>query len=192
MDYPKVLVACPTNSMKKYAMRRWIDNAKSFDYPNYEIYVVDNSNNDTFISNYADEIPVKHIRTDQQLPMQRVTQSMEEIRIKAIREEFDYWFNLEIDVIPLEKDVIYKMVKLAQATDVDLVNHAYPARWVGDVEHQGIGFSLLNRRLFEVISFATAGNVSPDGFMWGKIRKHTGFRMIDAWNLFPVKHLAND
>lgn len=192
MDYPKVLVACPTNVVKNYAMRRWIDNVKSFTYPNHEVFMVDNSPSDAFYQNYTNEINIVHVKSDVHLPMQRITQSMEVIRKYALKNKFDFWFNIEIDVIPQDKDIVEKMVDFITKNDLDLINHAYPGRWDNTIDHQGIGFSIMNHKLFSQISFEQAGNVSPDGFMWGKVRKHTQFRMIDLWNYFPVKHLIND
>lgn len=191
MESKKVLVACPTNVIKKYAMRSWIDNVKSFEYDNWEVYMVDNSPSDAFSYNYKDEIHIDHIKTDQQLAHLRITQSMEVIRRYAVNGNFDYWLNLEIDVIPLDKDVIHKMVNFAETNKLDLVNHCYPARWKDYTDHQGIGFSIISKNLFSTVSFANAGNVSPDGFMWGKVRVHTQYKMADIWNIFPVKHMVN-
>jgi hypothetical protein len=190
MEEPKVLVACPVHVIKKYAVRKWIDNVKSFTYPNYDIYVVDNSPSDAFHKNYLQEVDSIHINTDQQLPILRINRSMEVIRRKADTYSYDFWFNLEIDVIPQVSNIIQEMVKISTEFELDILNHAYPSRWNPRLEHQGVGFTLFSRNFFTKISFLQAGDGFPDAFIWKKVRKTSDFRMFDIWNVFPVLHLT--
>src|SRR5438309_8860027 len=41
--WPRVLVGCPTYSGKAYCLTRYAERVKNLDYPNYDVMLVDNS-----------------------------------------------------------------------------------------------------------------------------------------------------
>jgi 2-polyprenyl-3-methyl-5-hydroxy-6-metoxy-1,4-benzoquinol methylase len=185
--YPKILVACPTHECKIYSEKRWNDNVKSFTYPNYDVLVVDNSQTqrETLI-----DFPVSWLVTDTYLKadMLRVTKSMEIIRQHFLARDYKYWFNLEIDVIP-PNDVIEQM--LFHGNNADWISHAYPNRGSYETDdQQGIGCSMLSRKIAEFINFDGAGDNMPDGWLWDKVRPSRKFKTMELWGYFPVQHLA--
>jgi len=99
-------------------------------------------------------------------------------------------FNVESDVIP-PKDAIEQMLKYGQ--DSDWISHAYPLRngLNDDDVQQGIGCSLLSRRLAEMYNFAQAGDDAPDGWLWARVRPDGKLTTMELWGYFKIKHLAD-
>jgi cellulose synthase/poly-beta-1,6-N-acetylglucosamine synthase-like glycosyltransferase len=104
----KILVACPTADVKDYCFNEWVDNVKSFTYPNYDIYVCDNSVERQY---YADK--KKELETeDEFFRMGRVNpliypdfkyalaKSHDNCRTMALKGDYDYLLHLESDVFP--------------------------------------------------------------------------------------------
>jgi cellulose synthase/poly-beta-1,6-N-acetylglucosamine synthase-like glycosyltransferase len=50
MSIPKVLVCSPTYDGKRYIEKEYYENIKTLNYPNYDIYIVDNSSDKTYYS----------------------------------------------------------------------------------------------------------------------------------------------
>jgi hypothetical protein len=168
-------------------MRRWIDNVNGFTYP-HDTLLVDNSSSDAFYSRYKSEVPMLHYKGDAHMGMRNVTHSMEMIRQRFLTQGYDFWFNIEIDVLPQIPDVIERMLEFA--VSFEIVNHAYPSRTHSDIDHQGVGCAMISRNLAQNINYDTAGDVSPDAWLWSKVRKRTTFKMIDLWNVFPILHIV--
>jgi cellulose synthase/poly-beta-1,6-N-acetylglucosamine synthase-like glycosyltransferase len=104
----KILVACPTADVKDYCFNEWVDNVKSFTYPNYDVYVCDNSVERQY---YADK--KKELETeDEFFRMGRVNpliypdfkyalaKSHDNCRTMALKGDYDYLLHLESDVFP--------------------------------------------------------------------------------------------
>lgn len=189
----RVLVACPTYVGKEYAMKRWLENVQNFNYPRdcYDVFLVDNSQSTAMYDRWKDKVNMFYIKGNDQLLMRNVTTSMEKIRRHFINGKYDWWANIEIDVIP-SKDCLQLLIDEAKAgKGWDLVSHAYPARDKEHIDHQGVGCCIISRFLAGAIRYDIAGDVSPDGWLWGKVRKRTEFKMKDVWNLFPIQHLKD-
>jgi hypothetical protein len=123
---------------------------------------------------------------DQEHSMLRITQSMEAIRQHFLNGDCSRWFNLEIDIIP-PHDVIERMLELGG--DTDWISHSYPMRGQHDDAQQGIGCSIFTRKLMENFNFNNAGDNSPDGWLWSKVRPDGRFTTMELWNYFHVEHL---
>jgi hypothetical protein len=185
-DTSKILVSCPVHQVKEYSFQRWIDNVKSFTYPNYEIFVVDNSPNMELVNKYKDQIPIVHIKVDQSEPYNRITHSMEVIRQHFLKGNYSRWFNLECDVIP-GTDIIEVLLKYGK--DADWIGHAYPNRG-GDIEESsGIGCSMLSRRLVENYNYDEADRESPDVWLWEQVRRAKKYKTVEIWGHVPINHL---
>lgn len=187
----KILVACPNNEVKEYAFQRWIDNVKSLTYPDYDILVVDNSPTEDFINKYKEQVPMERIDTAgiEDLMICRINRSMERIRERFLVGDYQWWMNIESDVIP-QTDVIEVLLKWGR--DSDWVSHAYPARDGNDaLAQQGIGCSLLSRRLIEKFGFADAEDqTTPDGYLWNLVRPHASeYPTMELWGYLTIKHL---
>ena len=101
MKYPKVLLACPQSDAKDYCFDAWLDNISKFTYPNFAVYLADNS--DT--NKYSKKIKNMGLSCDWVKPrdkskMKRFAESHELCRRYAMHFKFDYLFHLESDIFP--------------------------------------------------------------------------------------------
>lgn len=183
--YEKILVACSTNIVKEYSLQRWIDNVKKFTYPNYDILVVDTSENGVLYEKYKDQVPMMTIPyyEDQ---YRRMCESMEAIRLHVLKNDYKRFFSVESDIIP-PINVIEQMLEWGK--DSDWISHAFPSKDMPDVDNdQGIGCSLLSRRLLE--KFTWAGfTETPDGHLWGQVRPDQTMKVMEMWHYWKNKHL---
>jgi len=186
---PKILVACPVHETKEYGFQRWIDRVKEFTYPNFEIFVVDNSPTEDFYNRYKDQIPMVHIEVNSPDYHRRITDSMAVIQKKFLSGDYYKWFNLECDIIP-PKNMIEFMLEWGK--DSDWISHSYPMRasqgQSSDVQ-QGIGCSMLSRPLVASVDYILAD--SPDAWLWENVRKAKKFTTMELWQYLPVEHLDN-
>ena len=60
-EFPKVLVAAPQAAAKKYAFERFIDNVMQFTYPNFEIKLFDNTDDQGAFTGYMNDYVLKCI-----------------------------------------------------------------------------------------------------------------------------------
>jgi len=120
--YPKVLLGCPINIVKDYCMDQWLDHIKNFTYPNYDIYLVDNSKN----REYHKKLRQKHcLKIDYVDPKERevrftMAESLERIRQRAVKRRYDYLFSIECDIFPQPE-----IIELLLAHDKDVVGTSY-------------------------------------------------------------------
>lgn len=119
--------------------------------------------------------------------------SMEEIRKHFLKGEYAWWFNMESDTIPKIPDVIEQMFMLGKGSA--WISHSYPSR-TGNADEdvqQGIGCSLLNRRLIERFNFEGAGgNYTPDAWLWNQVRPLVrSFPTTELWGHLIISHLSH-
>ena len=101
MKYPKVLLACPQSDVKRYCFDAWLDNISKFTYPNFAVFLADNSEKKKFAEEIGDRgISVEWIKPFGKSIMQRIAESHELCRQYALHYDFDYLFHLESDVFP--------------------------------------------------------------------------------------------
>lgn len=186
---PKVLVTCPTHQVKEYCFQAWIDNVKNLTYPNYDILVVDNSPDESYVEKWGNQIPMLHIEADQdpQKAGLRMCQSMALVQKKFLEGDYDFWMNIEADNIP-PKDIIERLMKYQPA---DWVSHCYPTLPNSTTLQQGIGCSLLSRRLMTDFDWSKADD-SPDSELWNfaqPIRENPKYQTVELWGFFDVQHL---
>lgn len=187
VECPKVLVACPTYFGKEYAFQEWIDNVKNLSYPNYDVLVVDNSPDDSYVKKWGDKIPMEHIETNENdLWTLKICKSMQRIKERFLEGGYEYWMNIEADNIP-PKDVIENMIKFK----ADWVSHCYPVRPDSETLEQGIGCSLLSKNLVQGFDWSKASD-SPDAELWDfakPIRSNSKYKTIELWGVFNCLHL---
>ncbi len=192
--YPKVLVACPTHEMKEYAFAEWLECVQNLSYPNYDIFVVDNSPTTDFYERWKDKVPMVHItgvgNNLQDDICQRIAASMEVIREKFLAGNYYKWFNLESDVL-CPTNAIELMIDWGR--DTDWIAHQYPARG-GDQDlsvQSGIGCTLLSRKIMENYSFANCSvGKCPDAWLWDMIRPLGTYTSMEMWSFMKTKHLG--
>lgn len=101
MKYPKVLLACPQSDVKKYCIDEWLDNVSRFTYPNFAVFMADNSDNNAFSKELIKRgISCEWVKPYGKTLMKRIAMSHELCRQYAIKYNFDYLFHLESDVFP--------------------------------------------------------------------------------------------
>ena len=193
----KILVAAPTHLVKEYSMQRWLDNVKSLTYPNYDIFISDNSPTEDLVNRWKDRVDIEKIDTRgmDNLSVKRINYSYEAIRQKFLQGNYDRLMIIEIDVIPAP-NVIETLLKWGK--DSDWIAHAYPARDASlaeadELKVQGIGCSLFSRRLIEKYDFkGFEDNYMADGGMWMKVRPDKTMCTLEMWGyLDDIKHLGS-
>lgn len=110
MGIKKVLVACPISEHKEYCSDFFINQLKTFDYSNYDILLVDNSNGFQFRNRIKEQgINVIHKQRKNKAPNEFILESMNTIRDYFLKGDYDFLFILESDVF-VSKDTISYMV----------------------------------------------------------------------------------
>jgi len=110
MPSPKILVGAPVCKHYDYCLERYIEALKSFEYDNYDILLVDNSEDEIFYQKLKLlGIPVIRKGHDEPSIKMKMIIGRNHLRQKTLNECYDYFFNLDQDVIP-PKDTLKKLV----------------------------------------------------------------------------------
>lgn len=149
MKKPKVLVGCPTAAYYEYCLDEYAKSVKSFTYPHYDVLLVDNSKDDSYIK----KIKKKGLNCVKgpysEAARQRIIDSRNILREKTLEGGYDYFFSLEQDIVP-PKDVIERLLshkkKLVSGVYFIHENHytlepkmggLYTMIWVADPKLKG-------------------------------------------------------
>ena len=107
---PKILIAAPTIKEKDYCADEWIEQVLGFDYPNYEVILVDNSADKGYYKKLIRKgIKTFHVDRKGKTPFQFLAESQEVIRWYALEGGFSSILMLESDVF-IDKHIPMKMV----------------------------------------------------------------------------------
>lgn len=125
MELPKILICSPTAKAKNYCFEEWLDNVMSFTYPNFEVRLFDNTEdngknakkmNDIYTKKYgydkkffAYNSLVLNSSTKTKGVIEKMCLSHNDCINYALNNKFDYMLHLESDVFP-EKNVIEKLL----------------------------------------------------------------------------------
>ena len=120
--FPKVLICCPTAKAKNYCFKEWATNVVQFTYPNYDVVMFDNTDDDgtnaknlniEFKALFSDiDIDFKVIHSKVKniaSTIERMCISHNDCRDYILNNEYDYMLHLESDVIP-EQDIIESLL----------------------------------------------------------------------------------
>jgi hypothetical protein len=111
---PKVLLACPTYEGKNYAIHEWMDSVKNLNYVDYDILIVDNTNdngkNAQWIRETFDVEVIHHYNPKAKDLKYLMAECQEIIRKRVMTGGYDYLFSLESDVIPPNKNIIQTLI----------------------------------------------------------------------------------
>ncbi len=192
----RVLVGCPNQVSKEYAFSEWVDAVHAFTYPDLEILVVDNSHGLNFYNRWKSKVPM--VRMDPGEPGQmhanrRIALSMEVLRQKFIAEGFDFWLNLESDVVAPPNTV---ELLLEYVGSVDMFCAPYPVRdRQQDMNTNSFGCTLFSRLLMSEMSFKDAPeNPTTDRWIHNEVIAPAKGRYQVANlspGILPLKHLQN-
>jgi hypothetical protein len=110
LKFPKVLIAAPQHDSKSYCWEKWVDRVKSLTYPNYDVFIADNSATDEFAEEMKKSgVKVKRVGFHLEGVLERTTQAHEACRLEALNGDYDYLLHLETDVIP-PLDVVERLL----------------------------------------------------------------------------------
>lgn len=182
-----ILLGCPTHISKDYAFPQWLESVGKLTYPNYEVFVVDNSPNGEMMEKYGKKILMVRLENPSEHWLERINISMEIIRKKFLGGTYKYWLNLESDIIAPPNTI---ETLLHYGRDADWAAHGYPFKGQDIQIHTGIGCSLLSRRLMSDFSFLDAGQDSPDVWLWEEVKKAKKYPVIELWEFLKIKHLG--
>ena len=110
METKKVLVGCPIYDGKEYCLKEYIEGLKSLTFENFDVCLVDTSKKGDFFKKLLEiasdwekekkgKFSVKRIPYISPEPRQRIIEARNMIREIALKENYDYFFSLEADVI---------------------------------------------------------------------------------------------
>ena len=107
---PKILLGCPTSEHKEYSLDKYLDGVKNLTYNNFDLLLVDNSKTDRYYKKLKEKninvIKDKYFENARD----RITHSRNILREKCLKENYEYLFSLEQDIIA-PKDVIERLLK---------------------------------------------------------------------------------
>jgi hypothetical protein len=123
-EFPRVLVAAPTASVKKYCFDEWLENILDFTYPNFNVLLFDNTNDDGEFASYMNDLyksrygySDKFLATNSLVinnslatnVIEKMCLSHNDCREYALFHNYDYLLHLESDIFP-EKDIIQNLM----------------------------------------------------------------------------------
>jgi hypothetical protein len=125
--YSRVLVAMPTADKKDYCVEKFIKQIKTFTYPNYDIFVLDNSKDPNHVKLFwkngikAQHEPIKGDFREELARHQNI------IRNYFLNGNYDYLLMIESDVFTGEC-IIENLVSYADVYSASLVTATYEIR----------------------------------------------------------------
>jgi hypothetical protein len=122
-NYAKVLVFSPISEVKDYCMPQWLEHITNLTYPNYYIFLVDNSEDRNYFKKYEKSYPEidyswfnpKGLRVQD-----FIASSQEKCRQYAINGNFDVMMSIECDIFP-PFDCIERLLR----HDADVISGLY-------------------------------------------------------------------
>ena len=129
----KILVGCPTSNHKEYCLKEYIEALKKLDYANFDILLVDNSENEGYFNKLKKEdIPVERVEYGEKV-RERIVRARNFIVERMIEGNYDYFFSLEQDIIP-PLDVIQRLLDC----DKEIISGVYFKEFEYKVENTEI------------------------------------------------------
>lgn len=122
--FPRVLISAPQASAKKYCFEEFIDNVMGFTYPNFDVKLFDNTDDNGMFTAYMNDYVIKnhgkHARFEalNSLTMhnmksdsviEKMARSHNDCRDFTLRLKYDYLLHLETDLFP-PKDIIEQLL----------------------------------------------------------------------------------
>jgi hypothetical protein len=111
-ELPKILICAPQHESKNYAWDMWWERVQNLTYPRsrIEIFLADNSKTKDNVKKFKDlGIKTQHIPQNKKGIIFTIKDSHEACRKYALKNDFDFIFHLETDIIP-PVDVIERLL----------------------------------------------------------------------------------
>ena len=112
--FPKILIAAPQHESKNYCWDVWAERVNSLTYPNYDVFISDNSpTKDNLKIIKSKGFNVKHTPSNKKGLLHTINDSHNACRNYALTNNYEYILHLETDIIPpFEGNLIFLMEKL--------------------------------------------------------------------------------
>jgi len=129
VSLPRVLIATSIANVKAYCIEPWLEMLDEFTYPNFDVYLVDNTADNgeyaralrrKFVGKFHFNLEIDWFYEDKPINDVMAT-CMEIVRKKVLDEEYDYLFSLEQDVFPPTNGIIEKLM----VHDKQIINGMY-------------------------------------------------------------------
>ncbi len=106
---PRVLIGSPVSDYYDYCFEEFVKSRKSLSYQNHDLLFVDNSKDESFAARLKDNgLHVTRIAYKESI-RQRMVDSRNLLRKKVLEEGYDYFLNLDQDIIP-PNDIIERLL----------------------------------------------------------------------------------
>jgi hypothetical protein len=146
---PRVLVGCPTHISKNYALKEWVKTVKSLTYSNYDILLVDNSDD----NEYMKKIKSTGIRVVKgplsKSTKQRIVDSRNLLREKCLEGNYDFLLSLEQDVIPplnIIEMLMDKSAPIVAGVYLNIFKNNF-----GKLEPRPLAYARVSQREFDIL-----------------------------------------
>ena len=109
--YPKVLLCAPQHESKMYCWESWHERLENLTYPNFDIFIADNSDtmdNVNYMNTFEGVVAV-YTPDRKKGTLSRINDSHKQCAEYAIKNEYEWVFHLETDVFP-PLDVIERLL----------------------------------------------------------------------------------
>ena len=124
MYYPKILIGFPTSDKKDYCVDEFIQQIKSFTYPLYDIFVVDNSKDSKHVRKFWKEgIKAVHEPLNGDF-REELARHQNIIKDYFLAGDYDYLMMIESDVFTGEC-ILEKLVSYAEVYNAGVVTATY-------------------------------------------------------------------
>jgi len=147
---PKILVASPTYKGMKYCQDKFINSLQQIDYPNFDILIIENSEDNKNFNELKKRKEIKIIRNNssEKDKMKRLVNSRNEIIQYVLDNNYDYVLMMDSDVIP-PKNILKELLK----SNKDIVSGLYYNYFVvdGKTKYMPVCWTALTEKEFEEI-----------------------------------------
>lgn len=136
MRYPRILVAMPTAEAKDYCVEDFITQIKTFTYPNYDIFVLDNSSKEDHVNTFRKR-GIKCVHEPfkgnfkNQTGRAELARHQNILREYFLRGDYDYLFMLESDVFCGES-IMENLVTYIESYNADAITVTYEIKKSSD------------------------------------------------------------
>lgn len=147
MNNPKILVGAPTYNIMEYCEKEFLESIKNFDYENYDILLVDNSNEEDYFNHLKEIKDIKVLRViEGENNLQKIVNSRNKILEYALKNNYDYVFMLDSDVI-CPREILKKLVK----ANKDIISGLYFGMFNvnGRLKKETVAYKILTEEEFK-------------------------------------------
>lgn len=110
MEFPKVLICAPQHESKNYIFDEWSKRVNALTYPNYDVFLADNSPNEDNLKRINEKgIRAVLVPQSEKGLKQTIADAHNRCRKEAIEGGYEYILHLETDIIP-PLDVIERLL----------------------------------------------------------------------------------